>query len=115
MFDIHIDSTAVHFLALLLATRTALGLNSDYTARLTVHPPAEVFRRRDPAVGSAFVPTDGLRVFGYRPVDGLIVGTASRDELMSSWVDIVTDAVNQAGASTSLNADDISTTIWLEE
>jgi len=110
-----IDSSAVDFLALLLATRTALGLNSDYTARLTVHPPAEVFRRRDPVVSSAFIPTDGHRVFGYRPVDGVIVGAAGRDELMSSWVDIVTDAVHQAGASTSLSADNIATTIWLEE
>lgn len=106
-----IESTALDFLALLLTVRRGLKVTGDYTARLTVHPPTEIFRRPDPVMGGRFVPWDEQRVYGYRPVDGPIIGTAGRDDVLSSWVDIVTDAVNQAGAACSLDADQLATTL----
>lgn len=112
---VDIEATALDFLALLLVERGALGMSGDYTARLAVCPPTQIFRRSDPTVDGAFVPWDGQRVYGYRPVDGPVIGTAGRHELISSWFDIVTDAVNQAGASCSLDAVGIDTALWLEE
>jgi hypothetical protein len=43
-----IESTVLDFLALLLGTRGTLKVAGDYTARLTVHPPTQIFRRPDP-------------------------------------------------------------------
>lgn len=112
---VDIEATALDFLALLLAVRGALGLSGDYTARLTVRPATQIFRRSDPVVGGAFMPWDGQRVYGYRPVDGPIIGTADRRELISSWLDIVTDAVNQAGASCSLDPVEIENSMLFAE
>jgi hypothetical protein len=35
---------------------------------------------------------------GYRPFDGIVIGTVGRSELISSRMDVVTDAVHQGGA-----------------
>jgi hypothetical protein len=110
-----IESTAVDFLALLMQSRKTLGVTGDFVARLTVHPPTEIFRRPDSVVSGSFVPWDEQRVLGYRPVDGVVIGTAGREELLSSWVDLVTDAVHQAGAPCTLDANRIATEIWLDE
>ena len=108
-----IEATARDFLALLLSVRDALRMTGDYTARLTVHPATEIFRRPEGGYILPWHETD--RVYGYRPVDGAIVGTAGRDALISSWVDLVSDAVNQAGAPCRLDATDLATTLWAEE
>jgi len=110
-----VESTALDFLALLLTTRSALPVTGDYTARLTVNPPTQIFRRPDPVMGGHFVPWDEQRLYGWRHVDGPIVGTAGRDEVLSSWVDIVTDTVNQAGSACTLDADYLATILWVEE
>lgn len=112
---VDIEATALDFLAALLAVRHGLGMNGDYTARLTVHPPTQIFRRSDASLQGHFAPWDEQRVYGYRPVDGPIIGTAGRSELIASWVDIVTDAVNQTGATCGLNPDAIETVLWVEE
>lgn len=112
---VDIESTARDFLALLLATRTGLGVSGDYTARLTVHPTTQLFRRSDYVLSGHFINWDEEhRVHGYRPVDGPIIGTASRDEVISSWVAVVTDAVNQAGVPCSLTADDLITQLMAD-
>lgn len=112
---IDIETTALDFLSLLMTTRNALRITGDYTARLTVNPPTQIFRRHD-AGTSLFVPWDEQdRVLNYRPVDGLIVGTAGRDELLASWVSIVSDAVNQAGASCYLDARELDTALELDD
>ncbi len=110
-----IEATALDFLALLLSVRTTLGMSGDYTARLTVHPPTQIFRRSDSSMQGHFVPWDEQRVYGYRPVDGPIIGTAGRRELISSWVDVVADAVNQAGSACALDAAELDTALWVEE
>lgn len=112
---VDIKSAAMDFLALLLSARTSLGMSGDYTARLTVSPPTQIFRRSDSGVMGHFMPWDQQRVYGYRPVDGPVIGTAGRSELIASWVDIVTDAVNQAGSACALDATQIETTLWAEE
>lgn len=110
---VDIESAAKDFLALLLSVRSGLGVGGDYTARLTVSPPTEIFRRAGLSV-TDFVPWDQQRVYGYRPVDGSIIGTAGRSELIASWVDIVTDSVNQAGAACALDAAQIETALLVE-
>jgi hypothetical protein len=112
---VDIEATALDFLALLLAVRRSLGMSGDYTARLTVCPPTQIFRRSDSTVRGHFVPWDEQRVYGYRPVDGPIIGTAGRQELIASWVDIVTDAVNQGGSSCDLDAFEIGAALQVEE
>lgn len=112
---VDIESAALNFLALLLSARETLGTNGDYTVRLTVTPPTEIFRRGDAGQLGRFQPWDEQRVYGYRPVDGSVIGTAGRTELISSWVDVVTDAVNQAGAGCDLNANHIETMILVED
>lgn len=110
-----IESASLDFLALLLSARARLGLTGDYAARLTVFPATEIFRRPDPYGFGRFAPWDQQRVYGYRPVDGPIIASGSTSELIASWVDIVTDAVNQAGAPCSLTASDIETTLIVED
>ncbi|AXH97375.1 hypothetical protein [Ornithinimicrobium avium] len=112
---VDIEATAQDFLAALLAVRHGLGMSGDYTARLTVHPPTEIFRRSDSSLHGHFAPWDEQRVYGYRPVDGSIIGTAGRSELIASWVDIITDAVNQTGATCGLDPAAIETVLWVEE
>lgn len=111
---VDIESAAMDFLALLLSARASLGMSSDYTARLTVSPPTEIFRRSDSVEMGHFVPWDQQRVYGYRPVDGPVLGTAGRSDLIASWVDIVTDAMNQAGSACALDAAQIEAALWVE-
>lgn len=114
--NVDIESTALDFLALLMSARTALGVTGDYHARLTINPPTQIFRRSASVVSGHFIEWgEQDRVLNWRPVDGLIVGTAGRDELLSSWVDIVTDAVNQAGTQCGLNARDLDITLELDD
>lgn len=112
---IDIETTARDFLALLMQVRDDLNVSGDYNARLTVHPPTQIFRRSASGSAGEFVPWDGQRIYGYRPVDATVIGTAGRSELISSWVDVATDAVNQAGAASSLDAYQIETEIWLDD
>jgi hypothetical protein len=112
---VDLESTGLDFLALLLAVRSTLGVQGDYTARFAVVPPTQIFRRSDSAMLGYFAPWDGERVYGYRPVEGSIIGTTTRSEVISSWVDIVTDAIHQAGSACSLISGQLEASLISEE
>ncbi|WP_147794201.1 hypothetical protein [Cellulomonas sp. Y8] len=91
-------STAIDFFALLWEARTTLRVASDYTARLTVTPPTEVFRRPDPQTPGGYLPWDEEhRVRGYLPVTGPIVAGEGLEGAARSWFDLAIDAINQTG------------------
>jgi hypothetical protein len=98
-----IESTALDFAALLQTARSQMNVTGDYMARLTVHPATQIFFRSDPSLPGQFLPWDQERVYGYTHINGPIIGTAGRDELLASWLDILTDAVHQTGATTRVS------------
>lgn len=101
---VDLDSTALDFIALLMTARTEMSSTGDYAARLTVHPPTELFYRSDPHLHGTFLDWDGQRVYGYHHIDGPIIASEGDDELLSSWTDILTDAVHQTGARSSVDS-----------
>lgn len=110
-----IESTALDFFALLWQTRSELGVQGDYAARVTVHPPTEIFRKPDSTLQGHLQPWDEQRVYGYVPIDGPILIGDGRETALGSLVALATDAVNQAGAAASLDADHLLTQLWLED
>ncbi|KQS69832.1 helix-turn-helix domain-containing protein [Modestobacter sp. Leaf380] len=102
-----IEQTGLEFFALLWTARTALGVTGDYSARIAVEPSTQVFRRLDPHINE-FLPFDeSHRVLGYAPVDGPVLVDGGRDQALTTWLDLVRDAVNQAGVTSSLDAEEI--------
>lgn len=80
-----------------------LGMASDYQARLDVRPRTEVFLHHQDGLGGAlrgFNPAD--RRPGYREVDGVILSSEGRQAAAESWLDVVVDAVEQAGGKIGL-------------
>ncbi|MGY1608483.1 hypothetical protein [Geodermatophilus sp. SYSU D00700] len=66
-------------------------------------------------VGS-FVPLDeSSRVLNYRPVDGPIVMHEGLESALGSWLDLVLDAVHQAGAASTLVVDDLLLALHLAD
>lgn len=100
-----IEQTGLQFLALLMALRSQLDVAGDYNARLTVYPATEIFRRPDPGTRGYYQPWDMQRIYGYRPVDGVLTGTGDDDALLTSGIELIADAVNQAGSPCSLDGD----------
>jgi hypothetical protein len=102
-----IEQTGVEFFALLWTAARTLRVSGDYMARIGVVPTTQLFRRSDPHLRGEFLPFDEVhRILGYRPVDGPILASAGLDAALSSWFDLVVDAVNQAGVSSRLDAED---------
>lgn len=101
-----IEQTGVEFFALLWTAVVTLGVRGDYTARLGVIPPTQAFRRSNPHVVGEFLPSaESDRILGYRPVDGPILTSAGVESAVTSWFDLLVDAVNQAGVTSQLNAE----------
>ena len=110
-----IESTAVELFQLLWAARNELRTSSDYTARLTVHPPTQIFRRPDPTESGRYQPWDEHRVYGYVPVEGPVLVSEGLESALESWVALVSDAVNQAGSACSLDVDQLLTRWWTKD
>lgn len=110
-----IEQTGRELFTLLWSTHTNLSVTGDYTARITVSPGTEEFRRPDSIV-SDFTPFDeSHRVLGYQPVDGPIITEGGLEGALESWLDLVRDAVNQAGARSTLDAQDLMTALHLSD
>lgn len=111
-----IESTALDFFALLWQTSQELSVASDYTVRLAVHPSTEIFRRSDSTLVGQFQQwNENDRVYGYAPIDGPIITGEGLETALSSWIDLVTDAVNQAGATCTLDVNQLHTKIMLDD
>lgn len=113
-----IEATALDFFALLWQASQELSVTSDYAARLAIHPSTEIFRRSDSDSTALehFRPwSEDDRVFGYAPIDGPIITGEGRDTALSSWIDLVTDAVNQAGAMCTLDVNQLITRLMLDD
>lgn len=108
---VDIEETTLEFFALLWAAYTRLGLQGDYRARLTIHPPTEIFRRSDPQLVGHLQQWDGRRVYGWRPLDGPVLTSAGIDGAIDSWVDIVHDVIHQVGAVCRFDAEDLRVTL----
>jgi hypothetical protein len=109
-----IETTARDFFALLWQMREQLQVNGDYAVRLTVHPATQIFRRPDPGLGGQFQPWDGERVYGFVPVDGLVVIEEGLQPALESWMEVVEDTINQAGSTCTDSAADLMTLLWVE-
>jgi hypothetical protein len=82
-------------LSLLILAQAELGVSSYYVARIGVEPVVQVFREE---AGSGLVPFDeSRRVHHYEPVDGLVLTGDGPDDTVASGVQLVNDAINQAG------------------
>jgi hypothetical protein len=110
-----IERTALEFFALLWETRTRLGVSGDYTTRVTVQPPTEIFRRLDPSGSGLYQRWDENRVHGYRPVDGPVLTNEGLELALGSWADMVGDAVNQAGARSSFDVGQLMAEVILAD
>lgn len=103
------EAAGLDLFALLWAARTELGVTGDYTARITVYPPTQIFRapnRNSPG----FVPFhESERVLAYRPVNGAILADEGRPGALRTWVDLINDAVNQTGFASVINIDELLT------
>lgn len=103
-----IEQTGIDFFCLLWSTYQVLRVTGDYTARFAIRPTTEVFRRADPSVHGHFADFDeSQRVRHYGPVEGPILATEGLEGIASSWLDLVNDAINQAGAGSRLDANDL--------
>lgn len=109
-----IETTARDFFALLWQMREQLQVNGDYAVRLTVHPATQIFRRPDPGLRGQFQPWDGERVYGFVPVDGLVVTDEGLEPALESWMEVVEDTINQAGSTCSHSVADLMTLLWVE-
>lgn len=111
-----IEATGLDFFALLWQLSQELNVTSDYTARLTVHPPTQIFRRPDPTLADHLQPWDEEhRVYGYAPVDGPVLTGEGLEVALTSWVDIVSDAVNQTGTASNLEVNQLLTSLRLAD
>jgi hypothetical protein len=97
----------VEFFALPWTATRDLRVAGDYMARIGVVPATQLFRRSDPNLRGEFLPFDEAhRILGFRPVDGPILASAGLDAALSRWFNLVIDAVNQAGVSSRLDAEE---------
>lgn len=110
-----IEQTGLDLFALLWETREALTVNGDYVARIAIEPPTQIFRRPDPVVNEFIDFDESHRVFGYGSVEGPILMETGRETALASWVDLVTDAVNQAGVASALDASALLLRLELED
>jgi hypothetical protein len=111
-----IEQTGLDLFALLWASRQALGITGDYSMRITVDPPTQIFRMPDPIMAGHFAPfRESDRVFAYRQVDGPILANEGLESALSSWLDVMTDAVHQTGFPTRLAFDDLLTALRIED
>jgi hypothetical protein len=65
-------------------------------------------------LGGQFQPWDGERVYGFVPVDGLVVIEEGLQPALESWMDVVEDTINQAGSTCTDSAADLMTLLWVE-
>jgi hypothetical protein len=98
-----VEQTGLDLFALLWATRTSLGVVGDYVARIAVEPTTQVFRRLDPHVDDFQDFDESHRVLGYGPADGPIPTDGSLEVALGGWLDLVRDAVNQAGVAPTVD------------
>ena len=102
-----IEQTGLEFFALLWTAAQTLKVSVDYMARIGVVPTTQLFRRSDPHLRGEFLPfNEAHRVLGYRPIDGPVLASAGLDGALTSWFDLVVDAVNQAGVKSRLDAEE---------
>jgi hypothetical protein len=110
-----IEQTGLEFFALLWTAKTSLGVAGDYSARITVEPPTQLFRRLDPQIDEFQDFDESHRVLGYGPVDGPVLVDGGRDQALASWLDLVRDAVNQAGVASALDPEEIILRLQLDD
>ena len=109
-----IECTARDFFALLWSMRRRLDMTGDYAVRLTVHPPTQIFRQPDPELPGAFKPWNQQRIYGYVPVDGVVVTDEGVVPAIDAWMETVRDAVEQTGSRLGVSGDDLAASVWAE-
>lgn len=104
-----IEQVGLDLYALLSAWQKGTGHLTDYSARIGISRPTDQFRRADPTVGGRFAPFDEQhRVPDYQPVDGPILAASDSHTARLSCLDVIRDAVNQAGLETRLQVDHLA-------
>jgi hypothetical protein len=94
-----LEQVGVDLLRLLVSNQRTRGIRSSYAARIGITSATQVFRRLDGALLGQFVPfTEDQRIIGFQPVDGPILASADDETTVQTCLDLVRDAINQAGA-----------------
>lgn len=110
-----LEQTALDCFALLHRVQVELGVSGDYSARMTVYPPTQIFRHPDPVIRDAYRSWDEQeRVYGYVPVDGPVLTSEGLEAALTSWTTLVSDAVNQTGAQLTFDVGTLLTHIEVE-
>lgn len=109
-------AVAHNLFALLWESRAALRVASDYTARITVTPPTQIFRIPDPVVRDAYQPwNESHRIYNYAPVTGPIIASEGREGALRSWFELADDAINQTGYNWPLDPDRVLLALELQD
>lgn len=104
-----IEQVGLDLYALLSVWQKHTGHLTNYSARIGISRPTEQFRRADPTVGGHFVPfNEQHRVPDYQPVDGPILAASDSHTARLSCLDVIRDAVNQAGVETHVQVDHLT-------
>ncbi|WOO96969.1 AlbA family DNA-binding domain-containing protein [Micrococcus terreus] len=100
------EKVGLDLVALILELRKIGGPASDYEIQLGITPATDSFRHPDPSFIGKYQPLDdGERVHDFRSVRGTLVASLGRQELLASVVDVISDAVNQTGDISYLDAE----------
>ena len=111
-----IEKTGLDLVALLLGLRKIGGPISDYDVCIDVSPGSSLYRRPDSALGGLYEPFDeNHRVPDFRAVRGTVIGQFGRVELLDSAVDIISDAMNQAGVNCWLRGESLERDLQMDE
>lgn len=109
-----LEKIGLDLLALADLVSNRAGSSSDYAARLGVTPPTQVFRLPD-TLSPHYQPFDeASRVLVFPPVDGLLPRSLGLREFLAGGVDLIGDAMNQAGTFTTLTTDELWTSAQAE-
>lgn len=110
------EAVARDLFSVLWEARRRLRVTSDYTARVAVTPPTQIFRVPDPAMRGAYVAwSEVSRIYGYAPITGPIIASEGREGTVRSWFDVVNDAIDQTGYTWPLNADEVLLAMELDD
>ncbi|NYJ74922.1 AlbA family DNA-binding domain-containing protein [Allobranchiibius huperziae] len=105
-----IEQVGLDLLALLRATQPLFGATGDYSLRIGVVPGTSIFRFDD-HLTSDFTAWDHQRVLGYENVEGTVIASEGPRATVDSIVELIQDAVHQAGTVTPITSDSIWTDI----
>lgn len=102
------EKVGLDLAALVLELRKIGGPSSDYEVQLGITPSTDSFRHPDAMLGGQYEPLDDReRVHDFRSVRGTLVASLGRRELLASVVDVISDAVNQVGQVSRLDAEEL--------